>query len=237
MSVATGIAAAAIVFFYASAVRAEAAEAQEEALARYGDDVVSVCVATCDIDPGETIDEGNTQVEQWLASLLPEDALTSLEDAYGQTATSHIPENAVLSSAYFERDDEAVEIPSGTVAVSVACDAEHAVGGALEEGELVSVYVSKDGVSDLLTSAQVLDTNVLSDGGGDLEWVTLAVEADAVEELLAATTRGTITLVVPGAGASLESDAEEDAEDVGASADEEGSAEAAEGEDDEEGGE
>lgn len=209
ISILSGLAAAAIVLLYVSSVRAEAAAAQEEALEKYDDDLVSVCVATRDIDPGEVIDDENTHVEEWLSSMLPADAITSLSDAVGQTATSHIPENSVLSSVYFERDDGSIEVPDGMVAVSVACDDEHAVGGALSEGDWVDVYVSKSGVSDLLCSAQVLDSNALADGGGDLEWVMLAVDSSAVEELLAAISSGTITLVVPGSGVDAYGDGDE----------------------------
>lgn len=212
ISIAAGVVAAAIALLYISSVRAEAAEAEEDALSRYSSELVSVCVATRDIDPGETIDEANVSVEEWLSGLVPEDALTSLDDVIGSTATSRIPENAVLSSVYFERDEGSLDVPDGCVAVSVACDAEHALGGDLEEGDRVDVYVSKSGVSDLLTEAQVLDTNVLSDGGGDLEWVTLAVDESAVEELLAATTTGTISLAVPGSSGSGQSEAGEDAD-------------------------
>ena len=225
ISIVSGMAAAAIALIYASSVQAEAAEAEEEALARYGGDLVSVCVATRDIYPGETIDEGNTAVEEWLASLVPADALTGLDDALGQTATSHIPENSVLSSVYFEQDDASIDVPAGKVAVSVACDAEHAVGGVLEQDDRVEVYVSKNGVSDPLAEAQVLDTNVLADGGGDLAWVTLAVDASSVEELLAATTTGTITLVIPSSDVTVESDADEETDaDVESASDEESDA-------------
>ena len=204
ISIASGVAVVAIVLLYVSSVRADAEQAQEEALAKYGGELVSVCVATRDIDPGETIDEGNVSVEEWVATLLPSDAVTSLSDAVGQTATSRIPENSVLSSLYFVRDDGSIEVPQGMVAVSIACDEEHAVGGVLDEGDRVDVYVSKSGVSDLLTTAQVLTTSALADGGGDLEWVMLAVDTDAVEELLAAVSSGTITLAVPGSQADTE---------------------------------
>lgn len=214
ISIMSGVAAAAIAFLYASSVRTEAAEAEDEALARYGGDLVSVCVATRDIDPGETIDEENVSVVEWLSGMVPDDALTGLDDALGLTATSSIPENAVLSDIYFESSESAVEVPDGMAAVSVACDAEHAVGGVLEEDDRVYVYVSKSGVSDVLCEAQVLDTSVLVDDGDDLEWVTLAVDTASVEEVLAAATTGTITLVVPASG--LELDAEADADEVDA---------------------
>lgn len=219
ISIVSGVAAAAIALLYASSVRAEAAEAEEEALALYGGDLISVCVATRDIDPGETIDEENVVVEEWLAGMVPADAVTSLDDALGQTATSHIPENSVLSSTYFVRDEDAIEVPAGEAAVSVACDAEHAVGGALEQGDRVDVYVSKDGVSDLLVEAQVIDTNTLADGGGDLAWVTLAVGSSEVDELLAAATTGTITIVIPSSEAGADdSDEAEAAEEDSAEA-------------------
>lgn len=198
-SIACGVATAALVLIYVTSVRTEAAQAQREALERYGGDLVSVCVATRAIEPGETIDEGNVRVEEWAASLLPDKALTSLEKAHGKTATSHIPKRAPLSSVYFERRDGTIEVPRGKVAVSVACDTERAVGGALERGERVDVYVSKDGVTDRLTAAEVLDTSSLADGGGDVNWVTLAVRDSSVRELLTAAAQGTVSLTVPGA--------------------------------------
>ena len=197
-SVACGVAAAALVLSYVASVRAEATRAQQDALERYGGDLVSVCVATRDIEPGETIDEGNTRVEEWVASLLPDEALMSLGDAHGKTATSHIPKRAPLSSVYFERRDGAVEVPRGKVAVSIASDAEHAVGGALKRGERVDVYVSKDGITDRLVDAEVLDTSALADGGGDVSWVTLAVKESSVKELIAAAAQGTVSLAIPG---------------------------------------
>lgn len=198
LSVVSGVAAAAIALLYTTSVRAEAAQAQQEALSRYGGELVQVCVALRDIEPGEEIDEGNIRVEEWVATLLPASAMTSLKDAVGKVATSRIPKRAPLSSAYFERREEGVEVPQGAVAVSVASNAEHAVGGALARGADVDVYASKDAVADRLCAARVLDTSVLSEGGGEVSWVTLAVDADAVQELLAAATRGMLTLTIPG---------------------------------------
>ena len=207
MSVVSGIAAACIAMVYASSVRAEANRAREEALARYGGDMVQVCVATRDIDAGETIDEGNTALEEWVASLLPADAETSLKKVVGKKATAPIPKRAVLCPAYFRAREDAVEVPAGKVAVSVASDAAHAVGGAVSRGEGVDVYVSKDGVADRLCAATVVDTSALAEGG-DVTWVTLAVSPERVRELLVASGAGQVTLVVPGEGASARSDAE-----------------------------
>lgn len=205
LSVVSGVAAAIAALLYASSVQAEAQKAQQEALARYGGEVVSVCVATRDIEPGDVMDESCVANEEWIASLLPPDAVTSLDDVLGKTATSSIPRRSVLSPQYFKRDEKAVSVPSGKVAVSVASDAEHAVGGALVRNAVVDVYVSRDAVADRLVRARVLDTSAIANGGGDISWVTLAVDPASVRELLSATTKGMVTLVVPG-------DAEQDAE-------------------------
>lgn len=200
LSALSGVAAAALFMLYASGVRVEAEQQRRETLERFGGELVSVCVALRDIEPGEEIDEGNVAVEEWASSLLPADALTSLSASVGKTATSRIPKRAPLSGVYFERREDAASVPKGKVAVSVPCGAERAVGGALERGDSVDVYVTNGSVADRLTSAEVLDTSVLAEGGGDLAWVTLAVDPSAVRELLAATSAGAVSLVAPGDG-------------------------------------
>lgn len=199
LSALLGVAAAAVAMLAIGNVRADAARAEQEVLERYGGDLVAVCVARRDIDPGEKIDEGNVEVVEWVSSLLPDDALTSLEDVAGRLTTARIPKRAPLSSVYFEKEESAIEVPKGKVAVSVASDAEHAVGGALVQGESVDVYLAGDALADRLTTAEVLDTSALADGGGDVSWVTLAVDSAAVQELLAATTKGMVWLVLPNA--------------------------------------
>ncbi len=199
LSALAGFAAAAIALMAIGDVRAEAARTEQEALARYGGDLTAVCVATRGIDPGERIDEGNVEVVEWVSSMLPVDAVTSLKDAVGKTSTSRIPAGAPLSSVYFERRESALEIPQGKVAVSVSSDAEHAVGGVLERGEIVDVYLSRDALADRLAQAEVLNTSTLANGGGDVSWVILAVDPEAVKELLAAASQGTVWLVIPNA--------------------------------------
>lgn len=211
LSALTGVAAAALFVVYAGGVRAEANAAQREMLERFGGETVPVCVATREIEPGEEIDEGNVRVEEWAANLLPTGALTSLSDAVGKTATSRIPKQAPLSGVYFERHEDAARVPDKLVAVSVPSDEEHAVGGVLARGDRVEVYVMADGVANRLTAAEVLDTSALAEGGGDMSWVTLAVEPSVVEELLVAMSVGTVSLVAPGADAALAASGADDA--------------------------
>lgn len=200
LSVGTGLMAAALAWGYGSLVRAEAEQAQREVLAAYGGDLVVACVASRDIEPGEVLDEANVQEEEWVASLLPKDAATSLEEVVGERATSSIPARAVLNPVYFEQDDRAIEVPEGMVAVSVPSDEERSVGGAVTPGDAVDVYVSNVGVADLLCRAQVIDTSARAEEteNSAIAWVTLAVEPERVAEVLAATAKGTISLVLPG---------------------------------------
>ena len=66
------------------------------------------------------------------------------------------------------------------------------------------MYLSGTGIADRLGTAQVITTSSEQAAGGtsDLSWVTLAVEPERVSELLSATSKGTISLVVPGADVS-----------------------------------
>lgn len=203
VSVAMGLLAAVLTCWYVTSVREEAQVRQRETIESYGGDVTRVCVATRDIEPGERIDDGSVAVEDWVSSLLPSDAFTSMEEVAGKTATSRIPKRAVVSAAYFiEKPVGSLEVPDGMVAVSVASDEEHALGGAIKAGDRVDVYASRDSVADLLLSAQVLDTSSERGGGAALSWVTLGVEPERVPELLAVTSQGMVTIATGGAFSS-----------------------------------
>lgn len=201
LSAAAGVVAALLSFTAIRGAHAEAERVEMEAMARYGGDRASACVTLREIEPGEEIDEGNTEVVEWVSTLLPEDAITSLSDVAGRTATSRIPAHAPLSESHFVRPEQSVEVPRGRVAVSVASDPEHAVGGLARAGDKVDVYASADAVAHKLTTAEVIDSSAGQDGA-KVQWVTLAVRPSAVKELLAATSQGMVTLVMPGAGSA-----------------------------------
>ncbi len=210
-----GLSAALLAWSAVAGAHAEAEQASRQALERYGGEVTRACVALREIEPGDEISEGNVKVVEWASSLMPEGALTSMGDVSGLVATARIPAHAPLAEAHFLQDDRSVQVPRDTVAISVACDAQHAVGGSLTRGDEVDVYVSDASRADRLTRAEVLDTSVSANGGGDLSWVTLAVDASAVGEVLAATTRGEVTLVLPGTVASREAVGSAEADNKG----------------------
>lgn len=199
ISALAGLIAAAVAFLAISGAQEDAERLKSEVLKQYGGELTSVCVASREIEPGEKVDEGNTMMADWVDGLLPDGAVSSLAEVSGRTATSQIPAHAPLAEAYFDQRGGSMDVPRGMVAVSVASDPEHAVGGVLKRGERVEVYAQADAQADKVTDARVIDSSALSSGGGEMEWVTLAVRPSVVGELLAAASRGMLSLVIPGA--------------------------------------
>ena len=204
ISLVAGVLAALLCMVYGSSIRSQAEQVQAETLAKYGGDRVEVCVAARDIDVGETLDETNVITQEWLTSLLPRDAATELRQVRGDVTTSRIPKNAVICNVY-------TEVPKGKVAVSVAVDAEHSVGGATGVGSYVDVYVQKDGVTDRLCGAHVIDTSENSGATreGKIEWVTLAADPEDVKELLGASGKGMVSLTIPATARGKKSGGDE----------------------------
>lgn len=223
LSALCGLGACLAAFAGISSVRSEAHAAEERVLAEYGGERVSVCVATRSIPSGDTIRDGDVEVREWASSLLPEGARTSLEEVVGEQAASSIPSGVVVADAYFERADDALDVPSGLVAVSVPSQSQLAIGGALKRGDRVDVYVSDSGVTELLISgAQVVDLSTAGeDAGGSLDWVTIAVEPERVVDVLSASAQGSISLTLPGEGAGADGSIEDDgaADDEGGAGD------------------
>ena len=211
ISLIAGALAALLCMVYASSIRSQAEQAQAETLAKYGGDRVEVCVAARDIDAGETLAETKVITQEWLASLLPRDAATELRQVRGDVTTSRIPKNAVICDVYTKAESHTLEVPKGKVAVSVAVDAEHSVGGATGVGSYVDVYVQKDGVTDRLCGARVIDTS--EEAGttreGKIEWVTLAADPEDVKELLGASGKGAVSLTIPATVRSKKSGGDE----------------------------
>ncbi len=199
-SVASGLLAAALSLWYGASLQAGAEQERQEMLAAYGGDLVSVCVASRDIEAGETIDEGCVRVEEWVAGMLPSGALTSVDDVIGKQATSAIPEQAVLCPLYFEARSGSFGYTRRPGCGLGGRRRRPCRGRLYRAGTSVDVYVSANGVADRLCGAHVIDTSAQGQGAasGDLSWVTLAVEPDCVTVMLAATAKGTIALAAPG---------------------------------------
>ncbi len=208
LSILCGAICALAVFAYTAQVQQQASQARSEALARYGGEQLEVCVATEDIAAGETVSSSNVTTRQWLVDLLPEDAVESFDSVSGQRASSSIVAGEVLSQRHFEEGELEIDVPDGLQAVSVEVEQAQAVGGALQVGAVVDVYAAGSAETSLLAS----DVYVASAGNdnGTRTWVTLAVEPDQIEQIIAATQTSTLYMTLPAQNRNENNERSED---------------------------
>lgn len=223
VALACAVAAAALMAGYAASVRGAASEQRRAALEQYGGETALVCVATRDIARGETFSDRNVATMEWLVDLLPDGAVSDPDDLMGKTAASAIASNTPVASVDVDVQGTPLDVPAGTVAVSVPCSNESAVGGALAAGSSVDVYVVSGEAARLLCQGvQVLATNA-EGTAASLSWATLAVDPAQVEALIAASSLQRLYFVLPSDEEVSRRLAEQDALQAaleGASADE-----------------
>lgn len=195
LSLASALVCAFAVYTYTDQVRLEADQQRDEALSRYGGEQVEVCVATKDIAAGESISSDNVTTKQWLVDLLPEDAVSSVDELAGQQATSSIVAGEVISKRHFDGASLNIDVPEGLQAVSIEVEEAQAVGGALEAGSIVDVYAVGSSDTSLLASKVYVAS--AGNSSGTRTRVTLAVEPDLVEQLIAATQNSQLYLTLP----------------------------------------
>lgn len=202
------VVAVACVFAYTASVKSEAAMARASALEHYGGEQVEVVVATRDIPVGETLDKASVTTQEWLVDLLPQGQVArKLDQVLGKTAQTDIKKNEPVLLERVGDGSSRIAVPSGLQAVTVSSDDVLAVGGAIRAGSFVDVYVetAKGRVVLLGQNILVLETSALqSKQDTQLTWVTLAVTPESVSELLSASSKGAIHLVLPGAASTAE---------------------------------
>ena len=207
VGIACGLACAACVFAYMQGVRGEADAARAEALARYGGEQLEVCVAKRDIAAGETVDAGAVQTRMWVADLLPAEAFRSADDVVGKKASSTILAGEVLSGQLFRDAGSRLDVPEGLTALSVPAKDVQAVGGAIAAGSQVDIYATGGTSTDVLASdVLVLATSAGSRESSDakVSWITVAVKAESVQEIVAAAQKTELYFTLPASGSEEE---------------------------------
>ena len=196
----SGVLCALAVFVFTSEVQAQAESERAAALERFGGEQVEACVATTDIAAGETINTSNVAEKAWVADLLPDNPV-DYADALGRQVTSPIVAGEVISQKRFDENVESLDVPEGLSAVALPTEDVNAVGGAVERGMKVDIYLANSETAKPLAN----DVLVLStDAGGSvgsgkgLSWVTVAVEADRVQEFVSAASKGNLYFAIPG---------------------------------------
>lgn len=206
-----GLACVVCVALYASQVNAQAERTRLESLAEYGGEQVEICVATRDLAAGEVIDSSMFEKKLWVSDLLPDGAIANEQDAVGKMLTSSVVSGEVLVEKRFENTERNLDIPFGYVAVSVPAEDIQAVGGAIRQGSLVDVYSTGGSATELIgESLLVLATNAQSNGesassGTAVSWITLAVEPECAQQIVAAAQATELYFTLPGEGSRADS--------------------------------
>ena len=217
LAIVCGVVAAVLLGLYANDLRMQATSSRSQALANYGGEQVEVLVATRDIAAGETLDATNVSYQIWLVDLLPAGVARDTVEVYGMVTAVAILKNEPIALAKLGERATQIIVPDGLCALSIAADDVQAVGGALAPGMIVDIYAV--GVTSVTLVAQnvlILETSngfgvstTSSNSGSSslfgtssarasLKWVTVAVDAKTVQELLAAARDRKLCLVLPG---------------------------------------
>lgn len=190
------------VFAYTASVNSEAAMARAAAIHSYGGERVEVVVATKDITVGSPVDESNATTQEWLVDLLAQgEAATSVDQVAGKVAQADIKKNEPIMLDRVGSGASRIAVPVGLSAVSVSSDDVLAVGGAIQKGSFVDVYVETAEGEVVLLGQKILvletSTSENPNTKQQVTWVTLAVTPASVSELITASSKGTIHFVLP----------------------------------------
>ena len=190
--------AALLCVLYGQQVRAEAERVRAEALERYGGEVVSLVVASEDLEAGDVVTSQNVAERDWLADLAPVEAVVDLDQVVGTEVTVPLAAGLPLTSLNFRTDETAVEVPEGCVALSIPVTEKCVLPASADAGaSLVAYRVSDAGtrvVSDRLQVLRVAADQGLSGSRGTL---TVSVRPEDVPAVLSSSADGTLRLALP----------------------------------------
>lgn len=184
---------------YGESVRAEEESRRQETLTRYGGEVVSLVVATSQLEEGQVISAGDVAKRDWVSDLVPEGAITSLDDVVGKKVTVAVASGAPITQLNLRETGATVEVPSGTIAVSVPLTDKLGVGEGVVAGDRLVAYRVSDGAATVLArEATVLS---LPEGAKTLasgsQAMTIALAPEDVSSVLAASTEGSLRFGLP----------------------------------------
>lgn len=190
--------AAAACLLYGQSVREEAQRVRAEALERYGGEVVRLVVATEALEAGDLVGRSNVAEREWLVDFVPQGAVTGMDDILGAEITVPAAAGAPLTSLNFREAVDAVEVPSGTVAISVPATEDLGLPRSVEVGSELSAYgVTDDGVRLIAGGVEVIEAPVSTGVLGAAGELTIAVVPEDVASVLSASADGSLRLALP----------------------------------------
>lgn len=206
-ALACGLLAVLLAFAYGEQARAEVRAERSEVLERYGGEVTNLVVARRELASGEVISENNLEVQEWLADLAPEGAITDVSEVVGLRLSNSVAKGEPLNALDVASQEGALDIPDGRVAISVYVNDKTGLAQSVANGARVLCYRSvDDGLKAICSDAFILangvsGTSSLSTSTGT---ICLAVLPTYVEDVLAASSDGSLRLALPGEGVAAE---------------------------------
>lgn len=199
LSAAFAVLAIVLCLAYGESVRAEEKSRRQETLARYGGEVVELVVATTELEEGQVVSAGDVARRDWVSDLVPEGAITNLDDAVGKKVMVAIASGSPLTQLNFRETGMAVDVPSGTIAVSLPMGEKLGVGEGVSAGSRLVAYRVADGVATVLAKAVTVlsipeGAKALSSGS---QAMTVALDPGDVSAVLAASTEGSLRFGLP----------------------------------------
>ncbi len=184
---------------YGESVRAEEETRRQEALTRYGGEVVSLVVATSELDEGQAVSAGDVARRDWVSDLVPEGAITNLDDVVGRRVTVAVASGAPLTQLNFRETAAAVDVPSGMIAVSIPMADKLGVGKGVVAGDRLVAYRIVEGTATVL--AREVSVLSIPEGAKSLssgtQTMTVALAPADVSAVLAASTEGSLRFGLP----------------------------------------
>ena len=189
----------ALCLVYGEQVRSECAQEREEALERFGGEVVTLVVAREAIEAGETIGTENARELAWVAELAPPGAVTSMDSVIGAKLSVPVAAGVPITELNLRSETDVAEVPAGKVALTVPADEDLGVPPGVGIGaQLAAFEVSDRGVRLLSDDITVLGVPAGTGGAFSSGQLSMAVMPEDVASLLAASGEGTLRLAMPG---------------------------------------
>lgn len=139
--------------------------ADQRALA--GQEAVDVLVVSEDIPKGAPADEISASVSavQLPAVSVPENAVTSLEEVSGLVVTADLyPGEQLLATRFAQPASLAtseVDVPPGLQQLSIQLEPQRVIGGHLDAGDKVGIFVSMPGEAEVPAQTRLILSHVL----------------------------------------------------------------------------
>lgn len=190
---------------YGQQVREGAERERAEALQRYGGEVTKVVVASQALEVGDVASRQNVEERDWVSDLVPRGGYVSLDEVVGRQVTVPASEGSPITQLNFREASTSADVPDGYVAASVPFAEKLGLPSDIGAGtRVVAFRVGEAGARILSNDAQVISS--LGEGGslGTRASVTLAVRPQDVAELLVAGGEGSLRLIVPAEGVSVD---------------------------------